>query len=191
MRVIGLCHDPVVYRKSAMSPFSDTLSATLCSRTRTAILLSSGATYDPSPGPVSDAGEVESLLAAAWGAFHFEGDDTKMSGHKLLGRLEDVRWHHPHLTFTIERHGGTVLGSTRAELHDWTINIEHATVVARRAYRQVVPRQAALDVTTMASKIAHLIRQVNTTRDCSGARTEASTCSYERSSRKVRRRAKR
>jgi hypothetical protein len=48
-----------------------------------------------------------------------------------LYRAEDVAWTPPFLTFTLERHGGTVNGSSRAELHHWEVNIETgvATIV--------------------------------------------------------------
>jgi hypothetical protein len=63
-------------------------------------------------GPISDASELETLLKECW--YEFEGaDDTKMWPSKLTGRMEDITWDPPILTFKIERHGGTVMGSTR------------------------------------------------------------------------------
>jgi hypothetical protein len=42
-----------------------------------------------------------------------------MTGQKLLGRMEEVVWEPPILSFTVERHGGTVQGSSRAS-PGWT-----------------------------------------------------------------------
>lgn len=110
-------------------------------------------------GAAPDVGEVERLLVRAWDAFHFEGDETGMAGHKLRGRMEDVRWNPPFLSFSIERHGATVLGSTRAELHDWRINVEQvrAAVVVRQSFRQVSRPRPPLYVEGMVDEVASLI----------------------------------
>jgi hypothetical protein len=71
------------------------------------------------PGKITDTTDLEPLLAACWG--EFSGDYGGMEGYKLLGRIEDVTWGPPTLTFTIERHGGTVMGSSRAELQHWEV----------------------------------------------------------------------
>ena len=55
-----------------------------------------------------------------------------MAGHKLIGRMENVEWHPPILTFLIERHGGTVLGSARAELQRWTVDLDRRTATCER-----------------------------------------------------------
>jgi hypothetical protein len=91
-----------------------------------------------SPGPVSDTDELERLLAASWD--EFTGDDSGMEGYKLLKRIEDVAWTPPTLTFAIERDGGTVMGSTRAELQCWEIDLERKTaIVAKTGHRQLRP----------------------------------------------------
>jgi len=64
-------------------------------------------------GPISDTAQLETLLAACWD--EFAGSEAEgMAGYKLHGRVDDVHWDSPVLTFVIERHGETVLGSTRA-----------------------------------------------------------------------------
>jgi hypothetical protein len=70
------------------------------------------------PGPISDPAALERLLAACWD--EFTGDYGGMEGYKLLGRMEDVTWGPPVLSFSVERHGGTVMGSSRAELQGWS-----------------------------------------------------------------------
>lgn len=43
------------------------------------------------PGPISDAAQLEPLLAACWDKFE-GGDEENMAGYKLLGRMEDIVW---------------------------------------------------------------------------------------------------
>jgi hypothetical protein len=81
-----------------------------------------------------------------------------ISPAKHLGRMEDVLWNPPLLTFTIERHDGTVLGSTRANLQEWTVDVEKRTATCVEArYRQLRPNQPRLDVAAIAEEIATLI----------------------------------
>jgi hypothetical protein len=108
------------------------------------------------PGGVADTADLERLLAAAWDGF--AGDDGGMRGYKLLGRMEDVEWDPPLLTFTLERHGGTALGSTRATLQEWVVDMEKRTVACfETRQRQVRPAQPRLDVTPLAEEIVALI----------------------------------
>src|SRR4051812_8749544 len=74
---------------------------------------------------ITDTTALECLLAACWP--ELGGDHGGMEGCKLLGRMEDVVWNPPQLTFSVERHGGTVQGSTRAELQRWTVDVERGT----------------------------------------------------------------
>jgi hypothetical protein len=108
------------------------------------------------PGPIPDATELERLLAACW--HELAANHGGMEGRKLLGRMEDVAWNPPLLTFTIERHGGTVMGSTRATLQEWTVNVEASTAHRIEARsRQVRPMKGRLDVRPLADEIAQLI----------------------------------
>jgi len=66
------------------------------------------------PGALTDSGVLERLLADCWDELS-GASAGGMHGWKLLGRMEHVHWNPPVLSFTIERHGGTPLGSTRAE----------------------------------------------------------------------------
>ena len=107
-------------------------------------------------GPITDTTELEPLLAACWPELH--GDHSGMEGRKLLGRMEDVAWNPPLLSFTIERHGGTVQGSTRAELQRWTVDVDHGTATCKSGgLRQLHRRQPSLDVDAVAVEIAALI----------------------------------
>lgn len=108
------------------------------------------------PGPITDTAELERRLADCW--HELAGDHGGMEGRKLLGRMEDVAWNPPLLTFTIERHGATVLGSTRATLQEWTVDLEKWTAYCVEARsRQVRPIQPRLDVRPLAEEIASLI----------------------------------
>ena len=107
-------------------------------------------------GKIVDTAELEKLLAKCWN--EFAGDYGGMKPHKLLGRIEEVLWKHPILYFIIERHGGTAMGSSRAELQHWTVDVEHKTVTGDiGGYRQITPRAAPLDVKPIAEEIVHLV----------------------------------
>ena len=108
------------------------------------------------PGPVSNLGELGSLLYACWE--EFAGANAEGMNSDKLNRMENVSWDPPILTFNIERHGGTVLGSTRAEIHQWDVNVEEMTAVCLTSrYRQVQPGQVPLNVKSLANNIAQLI----------------------------------
>ena len=81
------------------------------------------------PGRIARTGDLDRHLAEVWD--DLGGDDGGMAGCKLIGRMERVEWHPPVLAFTIERHGGTAIGSTRAELQRWSVKI--STAGRRRA----------------------------------------------------------
>jgi hypothetical protein len=76
------------------------------------------------------SGEVEKdrlleFLVPAWPAID-GGSDHAMAAHKLM-RIEHPSWRAPILEFDMERHGGTVLGSTRADLEHWAVDVEAGT----------------------------------------------------------------
>jgi hypothetical protein len=108
------------------------------------------------PGPIPDPGDLERLLAACW--HEFQGEGGGMTGHKLLGRMEEVTWAPPILSFTLERHGGTVQGSSRATLQEWRLDLDGKTACCEELrFRQVRPRQPRLDVGALAEEVAGLI----------------------------------
>jgi len=77
------------------------------------------------PGPVADVRTLEPLLAAVWHTL--PSDDPSMERYKLLGRMEAVAWDAPVLNFRIERHGTIALGSSRASIDAWTVDIDQMT----------------------------------------------------------------
>lgn len=87
-------------------------------------------------------------------------DEAKMTKDKLdIRRIEELTWDPPELSFRIARHGGTVNGSSREEVHSWSLNLNLATRSrdTKIAQRQVRPRQAPLDVKPIASSLASAI----------------------------------
>jgi hypothetical protein len=109
------------------------------------------------PGDLADTADLECLLAASWD--EFTGDDGGMAGYKLLGRIEDVTWQPPKLTFTIQRHGGTVMGSTRAELQYWEVNLEKKTaVIVKCGHRQLMPMAERIDIKPLVKSILAALR---------------------------------
>lgn len=108
------------------------------------------------PGLVPTTEGTDTLLALGWD--DLDGDDGGMTGSKLAGRMESVAWHPPKLSFRIERHGGTVLGSTRAEVQEWTVDLERRTRSVRTVgRRQVRPTQPRFDSSPLAQELAHAI----------------------------------
>jgi len=115
---------------------------------------------DIGPGavPSNVRSQLERLLAECWDSFG--GDEGGMEGYKLLGRMEKPEWNAPNLTFTIARHGGTVMGSTRAELQEWTVNLDALTASTEpysKRYRQLSPRAKTWKAEPVAEEIAQLI----------------------------------
>jgi hypothetical protein len=88
-----------------------------------------------------EASRLSKLLASDWDSL--EGSSkTAMAAHKIDGRARGFKWKWPILTFEIDRHGGTVNGSTRADRQKWTMTSRNerrdqrrlATASSRRAH---------------------------------------------------------
>jgi hypothetical protein len=72
--------------------------------------------------------------------------------------MEALRWEPPHLRFVLERHGGTVMGSTRASLHHWAVDVEHGRAsLERMARRQLESMAARFDARGLAERIAEAV----------------------------------
>lgn len=109
------------------------------------------------PGPIQEHTKLDKALADCWDGFRGSGEGG-MEGYKLLGRMESVGWHSPVLSFVIERHGGTVKGSTRAELQHWEINLHDQTAcIIKEGHRQLEAMAPRVSVKAIAEEIAGLI----------------------------------
>jgi hypothetical protein len=105
--------------------------------------------------------ELFRLVVASWGEFSGSGD-TSMGAWKILREEgpERVTWNPPCLSFVIDRHGGTVLGSTRAEKQEWTLNLEKRTAnQAQIGYRQLRPNAKPLDVKPLADGVCKAVQE--------------------------------
>jgi hypothetical protein len=107
------------------------------------------------PGVVADTEVLEHLLAESWE--QLDGScDRRMEGYKILGRMEDVHWKPPILSFSIERH--LVCGSNRAVLQHWSVNLDHNTATITRTEERILyPLSLRLTVETAAEEIAQAI----------------------------------
>jgi hypothetical protein len=84
---------------------------------------------------------------------------TRMRAYKLE-RVEDLWWTPPLLSFTIERHGATALGFSRAELQEWTVDLDTGIanhLSGRR--RQIRPMAPRLDVNRIVARVCQIVEQ--------------------------------
>ncbi len=112
-------------------------------------------------GPITDDQlyrEIVRLLGECWEQMPGT-HETAMRDFKL-NRAEQVSWDYPVLSFILERHGGTVLGSTRAELQRWTVNLESGSVgQSVETFRQLTPTAPRLDVKPIVTRVCEAVRQ--------------------------------
>ena len=107
-------------------------------------------------GAVAESDKLDDLLSGCWNRF-VGSDEAAMTADKVE-RMESVRWDPPRLTFEVERHGALVMGSTKAERHRWTLDMDKRTAEHWSAgFRQVYPAQRRLDVRLLAEEIFRLI----------------------------------
>ena len=83
-----------------------------------------------------------------------------MAAHKIGGRAHGFNWKSPILSFEIDRHGGTVIGSTRAERQMWTIDVEKRTArSATVGYHQLTPRASNFKAEPVVLQFVDVISQ--------------------------------
>jgi len=98
------------------------------------------------------------ILNACWYDFQYR-NEGKMEAYKLT-RMAEPLWVPPKLIFEIERHGATALGSSRAEIQQWVINIETREAdVNPVGHRQIYKIQAKFDVKPIADELAKKIQK--------------------------------
>lgn len=100
-----------------------------------------------------EGAEIDRFLASCWD--RFEGSrEGGMEGRKLLGRMENIQWHPPILSFRIERHGGTASGSTKGELQHWQVDLDQKTAsLVKSGHRQLKPMAKRISIQTIADEI--------------------------------------
>ena len=109
------------------------------------------------------ASRLSKLLTFCWESFD-GSSETSMAAHKIDGRARGFKWKSPILTFEIERHGGTVIGSTRADRQEWTIDVEKRTArPAMIGYRQLTPRASAFKTEPVVEHFVDVVSQRLTT----------------------------
>ena len=115
------------------------------------------------PGPLKNETEAQVLemLSECWAEFDGSAD-SKMAYWKVErdDGPEDLEWVPPVLRFVIVRHGSAVLGSTRGEKQQWSLNLEkkraiHGTI----GYVRLRPTAPRLDVKPIAAKIYEAVRK--------------------------------
>ena len=108
-------------------------------------------------GTITSNNELDSLLANCWDEFN-DSREGGMEPYKLHGRMEEISWNPPVLNFKIERHGGTVNGSTRAEIQQWEVNLKTCLAKCYNVgFRQIKAMQSKMNVKPMAEEIVALI----------------------------------
>jgi hypothetical protein len=109
------------------------------------------------PGEIPPSSGLDRLLAGSWTRFR-GSDQGGMQAYKLLGRMEQVRWQPPILSFVLERHGGRVMGSTRAELQHWEVDLETRTVrIGKTGHRQLESMAPRVSIKQLAEQVAERI----------------------------------
>jgi hypothetical protein len=111
--------------------------------------------------PASICGELFKLVVASWHELSGSGE-ASMGPQKILRGEgpEEVTWSPPYLSFVIDRHGGTVLGSTRAERQRWVLNLEMGTADhSLIGFRQLRPVAPKMDVKGLAYAVCKAIEE--------------------------------
>jgi len=110
------------------------------------------------PGYMSagDCLRILAELSQCWESI--PGSDAESTTADKLCRAEALCWNPPIFSFTLERHGGTVLGSSRASLHCWEVDtVQPEARIVKTSMRQLSPKAQVMDVEKKANEIATLI----------------------------------
>ena len=108
-------------------------------------------------GPLDYPQHQEILEAFNRAYEYFDGAlDTSMSVKKL-NRIENLSWNPPVISFNIERHGGTVHGSSRADVYQWGLNVNTGEAGYTKTHRQLRRMDKRLNTKALAEATAKLI----------------------------------
>ncbi len=115
------------------------------------------ATISPSTSINDVAREnIKELLANCWPSL--SGSHEEATTAEKIYRAENITWSPPNLCFALERHGGTVHGSSRAELHHWEVDLSLGVAkIVKNGRRQLSPMSKRMDIHAKAQETAKLI----------------------------------
>jgi hypothetical protein len=115
--------------------------------------------YGLNPGivPMDLKEAILKLLERGWN--ELDGSLCEGMEPRKVRRAEDpIEWYSPNLYFLLERHGATVLGSTRAEMQRWEINLKDRLAEPEKAgLRQLRKMDSRWPAKTVAEEIARII----------------------------------
>lgn len=114
------------------------------------------------PGYITDESKLDDVELALMGSWDlFAGHNQNKMAPWKLDRLDEVEWQPPILRFVVERHGGTVMGSTRAEMQGWLVNLDQMTatsnVTGHRQLAAMAPPVRKAEREKLAQEIVDLI----------------------------------
>ncbi|MCD2451122.1 hypothetical protein GO003_012035 [Methylicorpusculum oleiharenae] len=100
--------------------------------------------------------KVLDLLRECWP--HLKGSGEHNTYWDKIYRAENLHWKPPILHFELERHGATVNGSSRADVHYWEVDLDEGTAkIERRGHRQLEKMSPRMNVKAKAMEIANTI----------------------------------
>ncbi|GAB1482883.1 hypothetical protein MASR2M78_16990 [Treponema sp.] len=99
---------------------------------------------------------ILTLLTKAWNSI--QGTEQTSLFAEKLWRIEELEKKEGKLYFQIERHGGTVNGSSRASLYSWEIDLASGkAIITKETFRQLSKAEKRLDVRPIAQELANSI----------------------------------
>jgi hypothetical protein len=99
---------------------------------------------------------VLKLLENCWESLKGSSDQNTYT--TKIHRAESICWNPPILSFKLERHGRTVNGSSRADLHQWEVDVEQGTAsIKTGGYRQLTPTSPKMDTKLLAEEVVNNI----------------------------------
>ena len=106
--------------------------------------------------PGSNKTEVLNLLSGCWQ--YLDGSDDQNTTAEKLYRAEKLAWDGTILSFILERHAGTVNGSSRAALHHWNVDLaKNYAKISETSPRQIYPMDSQMDIKKKANEVAEQI----------------------------------
>jgi len=100
--------------------------------------------------------EVRGFLYECWKSLH--GSNVQNTTPEKVCRLESLNWNPPILSFILERHGGTVNGSTRGELHHWEVDLKNGCAhISKIGHRQLAPKAPCWSAKSAAEEVSKKI----------------------------------